>query len=92
MSATLEGTEAAILDRVLRPDASDWPREAAQTILGLGFGRKDRERMTRLLGKAKSGDISPEQAEVLENYRHVGRLLELMKSRARRSLRNKDAS
>ena len=60
--------------------------------LGLGFGRKDRERMTRLLGKAKSGDISPEQAEVLENYRHVGRLLELMKSRARRSLRNKDAS
>lgn len=91
MSVTLEGSEAAILDRVFRPDAGDWPREAAETILGLGFNRSDRQRMTRLLEKAKAGDISPEQAEVLENYRHVGRLLELMKSRARRSLRTKRA-
>jgi hypothetical protein len=89
MSATLEGSEAAILDRVFRPDTGDWPPEAAETILGLGFNHVDRERMTRLLEKAKAGELSPAQAEVLDNYRHVGRLLELMKSRARRSLRTK---
>jgi hypothetical protein len=92
MSSTLEGSEAAILNRIFRPDAGGWPRAAAETILGLGFNRSDRARMTRLLQKAKAGDISPEQAEVLENYRHVGRLLELMKSRARRSLRTKRAA
>jgi hypothetical protein len=91
MSSTLESSEAPILDRVFRPDAEDWPRDAAETILGLGFNRSDRTRMTRLLEKAKAGKISPEQAEVLENYRHVGRLLELMKSRARRSLRTRRA-
>ena len=87
MSLMLESSEAAILDRVVRPDAGDWPRAAAETILGLAFNRSDRDRMTRLLEKAKAGGLSPAQAEVLENYRHVGRLLELLKSRARRSLR-----
>ena len=86
MSLMLEGSEAAILDRVVRPDAGGWPREAAKTILGIGFDRGDRDRMTRLLEKAKAGGLSPEQAEGLENYRRIGRLLELMKSRARRSL------
>jgi hypothetical protein len=92
MSPTLAGSEASILKRVFRPDAGDWSRAVAETILDLGFNRSDRARMTRLLEKAKAGDISPEQAEVLENYRHVGRLLELMKSRARRSLQTKRAA
>lgn len=92
MRVKLKGSEAAILDRVFRPDAGNWPPEAAETILRLGFNRSDRERMTRLLEKAKIGRISPDQAEVLENYRHVGRLLELMKSRARNWLRAKRAA
>ena len=87
MNPTLESSEAAILDRVFRPDAGDWPRAAAEAILGVGFDRADREQMTRLLEKAKAGELLPEEAETLENYRHIGRLLELMKSRARRSLR-----
>lgn len=87
MNATLEGSEAAILDRVFRPDTGDWPRAAAEAILGVGFAPGDRERMTGLLNKAKAGELTPEEAEMLENYRHIGRLLELMKSRARRSLR-----
>jgi hypothetical protein len=86
MSATFESTEVAILERVFRPEAGDWPKAAAEAILRAGFGQDDRERMSRLLRKAKSGDLSNEEAEALENYRHIGRLLELMKSKARRSL------
>jgi hypothetical protein len=86
MNAALESSEAAILDRVFRPSAGDWPRAAAEAILSVGFDQSDRDRMTELLEKAKAGQLSTEEAETLENYRHIGRLLELMKSRARRSL------
>lgn len=87
MNATLESSEAAILDRVFRPDAGDWPPAAAEAILGVGFSQHDRDRMSGLLDKAKAGGLTPEEVETLENYRHIGRLLELMKSRARHSLR-----
>jgi hypothetical protein len=86
----LNSSEAAILDRLIRPDTGGWPRAAAEAILGVTFGPADRKRMSLLLEKAKAGRISTGEAEAAENYRHVGRLLELMKSRARRSL--KDAS
>ena len=86
MSPVLETSEAAILSRVIRPEAGDWPRPAAEAILGIGFSRGDRDRMTALLERAKAAELSSQEAEEMEHYRHVGRLLELMKSRARRSL------
>jgi len=86
MNATLESSEAAILDRVFRPDAGGWTRAGAEAILSVGFSETDRERMADLLEKAKAGELLPEEATALENYRHIGRLLELMKSKARRSL------
>ena len=86
MSIQLESTEVAILDRVIQPDSGDWPRAAAEAILGIGFNETDRERMTVLLEKAKEGNLTNEESQALENYRHIGKLLELMKSRARRSL------
>jgi hypothetical protein len=92
MSTVLESSEAAILERVIRPEAGDWPREAAQAILGLRFDRTDLEKMTMLLAKAKEGELTDGEESALEHYRHVGRLLELMKSRARRSLQASPAS
>jgi hypothetical protein len=88
MHPAVDKSEAAILDRVFRPNAADWPRPAAEAILNIGFDPSDLERMTQLMELAKTGELSPEQAEELEHYRHIGRLLELMKSRARRSLHN----
>jgi hypothetical protein len=85
MSVMLESSEAAILDRVFQPDSGDWPKAAAEAILSIGFDRSDQERMIYLLEKAKAGELSAEEAETLEHYRHVGKLLELMKSRARHS-------
>jgi hypothetical protein len=86
MSVGIENSEAAILNRVFCPGEGDWPRAAAEAILRAGFGPDDRERMVGLLEKAKAGELNPEEAATLENYRHIGRLLELMKSKARRSL------
>lgn len=86
MNTVAESTEAAILNRVFRPNAEPWPRAAAEAILTISFDPSDRDRMTVLLEKAKTGELSSEEAEALENYRHIGRLLELMKSRARQSL------
>ncbi|MGH9906003.1 MAG: hypothetical protein ACRD8U_10545 [Pyrinomonadaceae bacterium] len=86
MSVQLESSEAAILSRVIQPDSVDWPLAAAEAILGMGFQETDLSRMTALLEKAKEGELSNDEAETLENYRHIGKLLELMKSRARRSL------
>lgn len=86
MSAILEGSEAAILGRVFQPTSGNWSRAAAEAILGIGFDQADLRRMTDLLEKAKTGELSESEAETLENYRHIGKLLELMKSRARLSL------
>ena len=86
MSSQLESSEVAILDRVIQPDSGDWPRAAAEAILSIGFNETDQQRMTALLEKAKDGNLTSEESQALENYRHVGKLLELMKSRARRSL------
>lgn len=89
MSVQLESSQAAILDRAIQPGLADWPPAAAQAILGLDFDETDRKRMASLLEKAKQGGLSTEEAEALENYRHIGKLLELMKSRARHSLTTK---
>ena len=44
-----------------------------------------------LLEKAKAGELTNDESEALEHYRHIGKLLELMKSRARRSLQTSPA-
>src|SRR5690349_11737558 len=82
MSIQLESSEAAILNRLIQPDSGDWPRAAAEAILGIGFNETDRDRMTTLLEKSKTGNLTNEESEALEHYRHIGKLLELMKSRA----------
>jgi hypothetical protein len=84
----LKISEGAILDRVIRPDSGGWPRAAAKAILGVAFGSRDHQRMSRLLEKAKAGNLSAPEAKEAESYRNVGRMLKLMKSRARRSLKS----
>jgi Ran GTPase-activating protein (RanGAP) involved in mRNA processing and transport len=86
MSVQLQSSEAASLSRVIQPDSGDWPQAAAEAILGIGFNETDREQMASLLEKATAGVLTNEESEALEHYRHMGKLLELMKSRARRSL------
>ena len=73
MTTQFESSEAAILSRVIHPDSGDWPHAAAEAILSIGFNETDRERMTALLEKTKAGDLTLEESEALEHYRHIGK-------------------
>lgn len=87
--ATPSNSEAAILSRVFIPERGDLSAEAARSILNLEFDEADRIRMHELAKKGQGGELSPAEETELERYRHVGHLLDLMKSKARRSLKNR---
>lgn len=83
MSLAIENSEAAILGRILNDENARLPREAAEFILRLRFPESDIDRMNALAEKARSDSLSADEADELENYRHLGHLLEILKSKAR---------
>jgi hypothetical protein len=85
---SIDATDVAILSRVLQPDKPTLSPEAARALLTLEFGQEDRERMHQLALKAQEGRLTAQEEVELENYRRVGNLLSLMKSKARRSLKS----
>lgn len=86
-AATPLDSEAAILGRLIRPDRDDLTPDAARSLLKLDFDADDRARMAELLAKARAGTLGRDEEAELGSYRGVGRLLELMRSKARRSLK-----
>ena len=80
-------TEAAILSRLIEPERSGIAPEAARYILTLEFKDSDHQRMNELAEKAREGLLSKGEEKELENYRHVGHLLALLRSKARVSLK-----
>ncbi len=92
MSVATDTSEVAILSRVVRPDSGTWSKEAAKSILGFDFPPADVRRMNALAAKARQGILSAAEEAQLENYRDVGRLLELLQSKARLSLKHSNAS
>ena len=79
-------SEVAILRRVLEPDQPAWPAEAARAILALDFNQADKDRMRQLSAKARQGTLTPDEQAAINNYERVGHLLNIMQSKARRSL------
>jgi hypothetical protein len=84
--ATAEISETAILSRIVCPEGRPLGREAAEWILQIRFPAHDLARVHALKEKAKEGMLTAEEDRELEHYLHVGRLLELMKSKARQRL------
>jgi hypothetical protein len=78
--------EAAILGRILRPERDDLSPEAARSLLKLEFDAQDLARMHELALRAQAGTLARAEEDELESYRRIGRLLEVMRSKARRSL------
>jgi uncharacterized protein YnzC (UPF0291/DUF896 family) len=78
---------AAILDRLIRPERDDLSPAAARWLLELDFSNEDRARMHELAEKARQGALSGTEEEDLASYRSAGRVLELMRSKARQSLK-----
>ncbi len=83
---TVSNTETAILDRLILPERAQLPVEAARYLLALDFDETDRERMNALAAKAREGVLSADEASEVDSYRHVGHLVALLQSKARRSL------
>jgi hypothetical protein len=79
--------ETAIWDRLIRPRRNDLSPAAARALLKMDFDAVDKRRMTSLAKKAQAGALSPDEEAQLENYRRAGYLLDLIHSKARRSLR-----
>ena len=87
MSSSPRNDEASILGRVIDPDSGTWAPGVARGILSLTLSSPDRDRMNELAAKSRDGALGDEQLEI-ESYRQACRLLDLMKAKARLSLKN----
>jgi len=85
-------SEVAIFSRILKPDRATFPAAAARAILALEFSRADKDRMRQLSAKAQQGTLTRAEQSEINNYERVGHMLSLMKSKARRSLKNRSST
>lgn len=79
-------SEAAILSRVIVLHRGDLSAEAALSLLKLQLDAFDVERAHQLVVKNQNGELSAEEQDELQRYRHVGHMVDLMRSIARQSL------
>jgi hypothetical protein len=84
-------TQAGILARLIRPEDDTLTPEAAEGLLCIRFEQRDLDRMHELAMKNQDGTLKPQEQEEMENYRHVGYLLDLIHSKARRALKKQQA-
>jgi len=82
-------SEIAIWERVIQPDRGDLPPGAAQFFLNLAFGQEDIDRMHELAVKNQEGTLSSEEAEALRNYRQIGMQIDLLRSKARQTIKQR---
>jgi hypothetical protein len=84
--------ESEILERAITADNESWSPEAARAILAFKLADADLRRADELAAKARSGAMTSEERQHLENYLHVGRIVEFMKAKALLSLKAQDAA
>jgi hypothetical protein len=87
-----ERSESAILSRAIRPQAGGWSPAAAHSLLEIRLTDEDLARADELACKAAEGILSDREAHELDDYRHAGRLLEMLKAKARISLKQVGAA
>jgi len=90
-SSVSTNSEAAIPSRVIRPDNGDLRPEAADALLAIRFESCDLDRMHELAAKNQDDRLSPKEKAEMENYRRVSFLLDLIHSKACRSLKKHQA-
>jgi len=88
MPPTIASTEGVILSRVLRPEEGNLPPEAAHWLLRVDFDDVDRAKIAALYEKAREGTLSEVEDAELEDYGDVGRMLEILRAKARATLAN----
>lgn len=92
MNPALTDFESDMLRRVVNPQQAGWTRDAAESILGLSFPPEDMQRASYLAEKSGADGLTEAEQREMAGFRHVGRFLELLKSRARLSLKALNAA
>lgn len=80
-------TEAAILGRLIESRGS-MSRDVAGYLLTIDFDADETDRMNLLAERARQGNLSPEEGAELDSCLHVGSLLSILHSKARRLLKS----
>jgi hypothetical protein len=92
VNTIIDDGESAILERAITADNESWSPEAARAILAFKLADADLRRADELAAKARSGSMTDEERQNLENYLRVGRLVEFMKAKALLSLKSQSAA
>ncbi len=81
-----QNTEAAILSRLIQMRQDDLSRGVAEYLLSFRFDDGDIARMDELAELGRDGKLTDVELAELDSYLHVGNLLAVMQSKARRAL------
>ena len=92
MNAPLsDRTQTAILSRLPALATERLAPEVAKFILEIELAAEDRQRLDELAEKARQGTLSGDEEAEIEEYRRAGRVVEMLKLRARLSQRRQPA-
>ena len=81
-------TEAAILARIIQTDERELTPDAARYLLSMRLPSGDEDRVNELSAKARAGSLTEAEGQELDSYLHIGSLLAVMQSKARRLLKH----
>ena len=81
-------SDIEILDRLFKESKLPLSAEAAQVFLAVKFSKADRDKMQRLAAKAREGTLTKLERRLAENYERAGHLLAMLKSKARKALKD----
>jgi len=77
-------TEAAILARIIQTGEQVLTPDAARYLLSMRLPSGDEDRVNELSAKARAGSLTEAERQELDSYLHIGSLLAVMQSTARR--------
>ncbi|WP_425617368.1 hypothetical protein NA78x_001042 [Anatilimnocola sp. NA78] len=92
MSMMSAASETAIWSRVIGAEPTSMPPEAARYFLSLEFEPADLQRMHDLAVRNQQGVLSADEIDELKNFRQIGLQIDLLRSKARLSLRDTSAN
>ena len=76
-----------ILSRIVGPEEGNLTPDAARAVLRLRLDESDRLRAHELAVKNQEGKLTAAEEAEIEAYQRVGRLVDLLRAKARRSLK-----
>jgi hypothetical protein len=88
MSSDTINHQVAILDRAISSAAYGMTPDVARYFLSMALAPNDTFRANELAEKSRRGMLTPEDQVEIDEYRRVGRVLELLKLRARLAIQD----